>query len=122
MQKSNEEERRGSWNLDGLTAIDLSNLPINVFGTANYAIPDKSDQCSNLSGDTESSQMTLENLVMQCFKNQNCITDLNPRFMVELEKCDSKFKIDFGDAIYSGIIFGDTGICEIPNDCIADQL
>ncbi|CAG9334887.1 unnamed protein product [Blepharisma stoltei] len=133
MQKSNEERRRKSRNSDFFTALNLSKLPTNAFATANYTMLDKSDQYSSLSGDAESSsesmkswmtssQQTLENLVMQCFKNQNCITDLNPRFMVELEKCDSKLKFDFGEAVYSGIVFGDTDICEIPDDCIVDEL
>ncbi|CAG9321893.1 unnamed protein product [Blepharisma stoltei] len=127
MRRMDIEKSRGHRNSDFFEAIDLSQIPTNCFLSSAY-----DPQSINTSGSHdessssedskryEISQPSLDSMVKDCFKRQNCVTEINPMFMVQTEKCNNKLRYELNEILFSGIISSNWEMGEIPDDCIDD--
>ncbi|CAG9334508.1 unnamed protein product [Blepharisma stoltei] len=120
------EKPRGNRNSDFFEAFDLSQIPTNSFLSSSYEThskgvskPDDSDSSED-SKRNDISQCSFDSIVKDCFKSQNCVTEINPMFMVQTEKCSNKLRYELNEILFTGIVNSNWEVGEIPDDCIDD--
>lgn len=129
MRRMEIDKGKPNRNSDSFEALDLSQIPTNAFLAPPFDGLNKRFFGPQISDESESSdeykkintsQGSLDAIVKDCFKSQNCITELNPKFMIQTENCTNKLRFEMTEVLFSGIVNSSWEMGEIPDDCMDD--
>lgn len=125
MNKTELDVPKPSRASDSFEAIDLSQIPTNAFFGNNqeyfikYNSPPELEDSETSKSLPSPPQHSLESVVRCCLNNQNCITEINPKFMCQLEKCAA---ICVNQSPFLGFFDFSPEASEIPDECMDEDL
>ena len=125
---------------DILESFDISNMPINSileWPSDSILTPRSESEIDDNESDSRTSQDSprlgnydcikkkgsLEEEIQHCFNNLNCITSIDPKFSINIDKFSNKRTLDrLNSSIYAGIMDIDVECSELPEDLYEDVI